>query len=196
MFAFHRCDPRKTPEKALEAIDVHASMFLGDEPATPGTSEWALRLYDLAFLIFEVQENLGGQEITAEQRDRAHGYITAANACALKVFPYLAHPARLDAGFASLKLIVDRSAGMLEDDKREMFDLAHVCATWLHHTAHNAYLDWKCMQAANPGDAAPGEPTGGAVSPLTVPGIVWVPYVNPMPQGRQHQGRDAERAQK
>ncbi|SFP31642.1 hypothetical protein [Tranquillimonas alkanivorans] len=168
MFAIHRRDPRRSEPEALDAAQMHAGMFLDDTPSAPGSMPWALRLYDLAFLCFEVRENLAGRRISPAVGDEARRLLERVKACLLQQFPALGPIDRISAACDGLQFLVRCASEGTPDDQRRAFRMAHVNAQWLQNVAHNAYLDAEWRKAQGAERAAVVDALREEWSPVTV----------------------------
>lgn len=141
MFAIHRTDPRKSVDEALDTARQFAQMFCCDFPPDPSNpaSLRAQYLYDLAFILFELHENVAGQRITTEQCINALTILDDVRAAWDRNFAkHLPADKTADAfdGLHTL-LISAGSLGMaLEHEAKRA---AHASISWLQNVAHNAW---------------------------------------------------------
>lgn len=150
MFAIHRTDLRKTAEQGLEAAEMWAGHFAGvPGPEAQGSSNWAIRLYDLAFFLFEMHENVAAHRLTEEQHARAAGLVSRVGLVLRRDFPGLALPARVEAAIDGLWTLLEGAAGLPISDGAASLRDSHSRVCWLRNVAHNAWHDLLWTESAN-----------------------------------------------
>lgn len=143
MFAIHRTDPRKSVDIALDTAERWATMFCSEAQSgsCDQATQRALRLYDLAFFLFEMHENVAGQSIDADQYARATFQIEDVRRAWKQDFSDLLPAVRTDAAFDGLQALLtgaNRPERALHPVSERW---AHSAVSWLQNSAHNAWHD-------------------------------------------------------
>lgn len=141
MFAIHRSDPRKSVDDALDTARQFAQMFCCDFPTDPSNpaSLRAQYLYDLAFILFELHENVAGQRITTDQCIRALTILDDVRAAWDRNFgKHLPADKTADA-FDGLHTLLAEAAGLGMAQEHEAKRVDNASVSWLQNVAHNAW---------------------------------------------------------
>ncbi|MFC6760925.1 hypothetical protein ACFQFQ_17860 [Sulfitobacter porphyrae] len=142
MFEMLRKTRSRTVDEALQKVELHASMFLGDDIPLKGTDVWAARLYDLAHFLETVRIDLAFRELTPTQAFGLRLLGRQAAECLKEKFYGVAPMDAISAAFDGLELLMRHAAGETQTRERDEHRNALADLNWLENIVHNEYLAW------------------------------------------------------